>query len=160
MRRVWPLGELDALFFLSCNPARVPDGSFDWTCDSGALRPISWAERQHGFRHGLDERRSISPAAERTIHRGIHAEHAAFACRSKRLSWSGPARIAGKRGAGRRVARPLQVLRWRANMAEHTVTRIYSGSNERTEWVAFADPRIPSGGGSYGTSGRQWTLLL
>src|SRR4029077_8396657 len=122
-------------------------------------RAVRGTERQHGFRHGLDERRSLSPAAERTFHCGIHAEHTALACGSERLSRSGPAGTVGEHRARRCVARTFQVLRWRANVAKHVAAGIPAGSNERTERPAFADSWFSGGSGSDGAAGDQRTLF-
>ena len=94
-------------------------------------QPAAGLERQHGLGNELARRRSVPPAAERGIRGLLDAQPAALDRGSQRLSLGRhpvPGGFQGRGVRGRRVARALQVLRWRTDVAEHAAPRLPAGS--------------------------------
>ena len=119
-------------------------------------------EREHGRWAGVARRRSVPAAPERAVAGRVHPQRAAPARGSERLSHRRPAsrRRAAQRGNAHRgrLARPLQVVQRRPDLAEHADPRISAGSDPR--WAAFAAQGLHHRFGSGGPIRHQWPLLL
>ena len=90
--------------------------------DRIGARPGRGPEHQHGLGDEVARGRPIPPAAERAVARGLLAQPAPPPRRSERLPDRGPphrAREHPGHALGRRLARRLQVLRRRPELAEH-----------------------------------------
>ena len=91
--------------------------------------PVAGPERQHGLGHAVPGRRSLPPAPERALGGRVLAQPAAPAGRRQRLPDRGPSDFGHRPrlARGRRLARPVQVLRWGADVAEHAASRFSPG---------------------------------
>ena len=112
-------------------------------------------ERQHGLGHAVARRRSVPPAAERAVAGRLLAQPAPPPGRRQRLPDGGPSDRARQRpghALGRRLARRLQVVRRRAELAEHAPSRAIRRTSRRQglasplkAYSAAADPTVRAG---------------